>query len=151
MLDNPIGEEIFRNIYPKPLLVQLEAVSSCHIACTLGEETDAHFSSPSFQLVVESEKVSSQPPFLQAEQSQLPQPFLTGLVLQTPRQLHCSSLDMLQHLNVFLAVRGPKLDTIFEVGSHQCRVQGDNHCPSPAGYVMSDNLVKIKILLKLQS
>ncbi|KAK4824003.1 hypothetical protein QYF61_009128 [Mycteria americana] len=75
---------------------------------------------------------------LEAKQSQLPQPLLTRLLLQTLHQLHCPSLDSLQHLNVSLVVRGPKLNTVFEVRPHQCRVQGDNHFPSPAGHTISD-------------
>ncbi|KAK4817038.1 hypothetical protein QYF61_026164 [Mycteria americana] len=74
----------------------------------------------------------------QAKQPQFPQLLLTRLVLQTLHQLRCSSLDTLQHLSVFLVVRGPKLNTVFEVRPHQCRVQGDNHCPSPAGHTISD-------------
>ncbi|KAK4832999.1 hypothetical protein QYF61_027023 [Mycteria americana] len=35
-------------------------------------------------------------------------------------------------------VRGPKLNTGFKVRPHQCRVQGDNHFPSPAGHTISD-------------
>ncbi|PKU45971.1 hypothetical protein llap_3739 [Limosa lapponica baueri] len=66
-----------------------------------------------------------------AKQPQLPQLLLTGPVLQTPHKLCCPSLDTLQHLNVFFVVRGPKLDTVLEVGPHQCPVQGDDHFPSP--------------------
>ncbi|KAK4810476.1 hypothetical protein QYF61_004256 [Mycteria americana] len=50
MLDNPLGEEKFPNIQSKPPLVQLEAISSCPITCYLGEETDPHLSTTSFQL-----------------------------------------------------------------------------------------------------
>ncbi|KAK4827459.1 hypothetical protein QYF61_018180 [Mycteria americana] len=52
--------------------------------------------------------------------------------------LHWPSLDTLQHLNVSLVVRGPKLNTVFEVRPHQCRVQANNHFPSPAGHTISD-------------
>ncbi|KAK4811094.1 hypothetical protein QYF61_016380 [Mycteria americana] len=45
-----------------------------------------------------------------AKQSQFPQPLLIRLV----HELRCPSLDMLQHLNVVLVVRGPKLNTVFE-------------------------------------
>ena len=45
---------------------------------------------------------------------------------------------MLQGLNVFLAVRGPKLDTALEVRPHQDGVQGDNYFPVPAGHNISD-------------
>ncbi|KAK4820995.1 hypothetical protein QYF61_009461 [Mycteria americana] len=88
--------------------------------------------------IVESDEVSPQPPFLQAEQPQVPQPFPISLVLQTLPQLRCPSLDTLQPLNVSLGVGGPTLNTAFEVRPHQCRVQGHNHCPSPAGHAIFD-------------
>ncbi|KAK4822237.1 hypothetical protein QYF61_011878 [Mycteria americana] len=138
MLDNPFSEVKFPNIQSKPPLAQLEAISSSPITSSLGEETDPHLSTTSFQVVVESNKVSPQPPFLQAKQSQLPQLLLIRLVLQSLHQLRCPSLDMLQHLNVSLVVGGPKLNTVFEVRPHQCRVQGHDHFPSPAGHAISD-------------
>ncbi|KAK4826673.1 LOW QUALITY PROTEIN: hypothetical protein QYF61_010682 [Mycteria americana] len=106
--------EIFPNIQSKPLLAQLEAISSFPITCYLGEETDPHLATTSFQAVVESDKVSPQPPFLQAKEPQFPQPLLIRLLLQTLHQLRCPSLDMLQHLNVSLVVRGPKLNTVIQ-------------------------------------
>ncbi|KAK4826325.1 hypothetical protein QYF61_007410 [Mycteria americana] len=138
MLDNPLGEEKFPNIQSKPPLAQLEAISSCPITCYLGEETDPHLSTTSFQVVVESDEVSPQPPFLQAKQSQLPQLLLIRLLLQTLHQLRCPSLYTLQYVNIPLVVRGPKLNTVFEVRPHQCRVQGHNHFPSPAGHAIFD-------------
>ncbi|GAB0191434.1 hypothetical protein GRJ2_001608700 [Grus japonensis] len=81
MLDNPFGEEIFPNIQSKPPLTQLEAISSSPVTCYLAEETNTHLATTSFQVVVESEKVSPQPPFLQAKQPQFPQPLLIRLVL----------------------------------------------------------------------
>ncbi|KAK4822886.1 hypothetical protein QYF61_021105 [Mycteria americana] len=138
MLDNPFSEVKFPNIQSKPPLLQLEAISSCPIPCYLGEETDPHLATTSFQVVVESDKVSPQPPFLQAKQPQFPQLLLTRLLLQTLHQLRCPSLDTLQHLSVLLVVKGPKLNTVFEVRPHQCQVEGDNHFPSPAGHAVSD-------------
>ncbi|KAK4827220.1 hypothetical protein QYF61_015248 [Mycteria americana] len=138
MLDNTFHEEIFPNIQSKPPLVQLEAISSCSMACYLGEETNTHLATTSFQVVVESNKVSPQPPFLQAKQPHFPQTLLRRLLLQTLHQLRCPSLDTLQHLNVPLVVGGPKLNTVFEVRPHQCRVQGHDHFPSPAGHAISD-------------
>ncbi|KAK4827586.1 hypothetical protein QYF61_019488, partial [Mycteria americana] len=90
-LDNPFSEEKFPNIQSKPPLAQLEAISSCPITCYLGEESDPHLSTTSFQ-----------------------------------------------HLNVPLVVGGPKLNTGFEVRPHQCRVQGHDHFPSPAGHAIFD-------------
>ncbi|KAK4825492.1 hypothetical protein QYF61_027647 [Mycteria americana] len=52
--------------------------------------------------------------FSLAKQPQFPQPLLTRLLLQTLHQLRCPSLDTLQHLNVSLVVRGPKLNTVFK-------------------------------------
>ncbi|KAK4820156.1 hypothetical protein QYF61_020531 [Mycteria americana] len=86
MLDNPFSEVKFPNIQSKPPLAQLEAISSCPITCYLGEETDPHLCTTSFQ----------------AKQPQLPQLLLIRLVLQTLHQLRCPSLDSLQHLNVSL-------------------------------------------------
>ncbi|KAK4819900.1 hypothetical protein QYF61_014635 [Mycteria americana] len=88
--------------------------------------------------VVESDEVSPQPPSLQAEQRQGPQPLPISLVLQTLPQLRCPCLDTLQPLNVSLVARGPTLNTAFEVRPHQCRVQGHNHCPTPAGHAIPD-------------
>ncbi|KAK4826403.1 hypothetical protein QYF61_008690 [Mycteria americana] len=53
-------------------------------------------------------------PNMKAKQPQFPQPPLIRFVLQTLHQLRCPSLDTLQHLNVSLVVRGPKLNTVFE-------------------------------------
>ena len=44
--------------------MQLEAVSSHPVTSHLGEETDTHLTPTSFQAVVESDKVSPQPPLL---------------------------------------------------------------------------------------
>ncbi|KAK4816402.1 hypothetical protein QYF61_016719 [Mycteria americana] len=129
---------IFPNIQTKPLLMQLEDISSRPITCNLGEETDTDLTTTSFQVVVESDKVSPVPPFLQAKQPQLPQLLLIRLLLQTLHQLCCPSLDMLQHLNVCLVVRGPKLSTVFEVWPHQCHIQGHDHFPSPASHTIPD-------------
>ncbi|KAK4831267.1 hypothetical protein QYF61_016737 [Mycteria americana] len=138
MLGNPFSEVKFPNIQSKPPLAQLEAISFRPITCYLGEETNPHLSTTSFQGVVESNKVSPQPLLLQAKQPQVPQPLLIRLLLQTLHQLCCPSFDMLQHLNVSLVVRGPKLDTGFEVRPHQCRVQGHDHFPSSAGHAIFD-------------
>ncbi|KAK4816497.1 hypothetical protein QYF61_017458 [Mycteria americana] len=118
MLDNPFSEEKFPNIQSKPPLAQLEAISSRPVTCYLGKQTDPHLTTTSFQ----------------AKQPQFPQLLLIRLVLQTLHQLRCPSLDTLQPPNVSLVVRGPKLNTVFEVRPHQCRVQGHDHFPSPAGH-----------------
>jgi len=62
MPDDSRRKEIFPNIQSKPPLTQLEAIASCPIASYLGEETNARLTTTSFQVVVDSKKVSPQPP-----------------------------------------------------------------------------------------
>ena len=129
MLDHSFSKEIFPNVLSKPLLMQREAVSSHPIASYLGEETNTCLTTSSFQVVVESNKVPLR--VLQTKQLQFRQSLLVRLVLQTPHQPRCPSLDKVQHLSVLLVVRGQKLNTVFEVQPHQCWVQGHDHCPTP--------------------
>ncbi|RMC04103.1 hypothetical protein DUI87_19440 [Hirundo rustica rustica] len=45
---------------------------------------------------------------------------------------------MLKRLNVLPKLRGPELDTALQVWPHQCRVQGKNDLPAPAGHAIPD-------------
>lgn len=45
-LDSPFGEEIFPNIQPKPLLAQLEAVSSHHVGARAVTADNRHLGCP---------------------------------------------------------------------------------------------------------
>ena len=105
-------EVVFPNVQPESSLAQLEAIPSSPITIHMREEADAQLTTTSLQVVIESNMVSPEPPLLQTEQSQLLQPLLIRPVLQTPHQLCCPPLDMLQGLDVFLAVRDPKLGTV---------------------------------------
>ncbi|KAK4823633.1 LOW QUALITY PROTEIN: hypothetical protein QYF61_004366 [Mycteria americana] len=130
MLDNPFSEEIFPNIQSKPPLAQLEAISSCPIACYFGKEIDTHLTTTSFQRAIRS-----------------PLSLLFSR-LNNPSSFSCSSSDFCSRpFTSFVAllwtrsstsIEGPKLNTVFEVWPHQCRVQGDNHSPCPAGHTISD-------------
>uniref|UniRef100_A0A8C9LFA0 Receptor ligand binding region domain-containing protein n=1 Tax=Pavo cristatus TaxID=9049 RepID=A0A8C9LFA0_PAVCR len=55
-------EEIFPNIQPESPPVKVGAISSSPVACYMGEEADPHLTTTSFEVVVESDKVSSEPP-----------------------------------------------------------------------------------------
>jgi len=81
MVHNSSSKEMFPNIQSEPPLTQPEAIASRPIARYLGEETNTQLTTTSFQVVVEGNKVSSQPPLLQSKQSQFPQPLLIRLVL----------------------------------------------------------------------
>jgi len=65
VLDSLFDEESFPNIPYKLHLLQLEAISSHPIASYLREETNTQLITTSFQVVVESNKVSLHPAFLQ--------------------------------------------------------------------------------------
>jgi len=73
MSDHSFSKDFFPNIYSKSPLMQFEAIASCPIASYLGDETNTCLTTTSFQVVVEGNKVRSQPPLLQIEQSELPQ------------------------------------------------------------------------------
>ena len=64
--------------------MQLEDTLSHPIASYMGEEADPHLTTTSFQVAVESNKITPELPLLQTEQSQLLHLLLAGLVLQTP-------------------------------------------------------------------
>jgi len=59
MPDHSFSKDIFNNIQSKPPLMQLEAIASRPIASYLGEETNTHLTTTSFQVVTESSKVLS--------------------------------------------------------------------------------------------
>ena len=86
---------------------------------TQEKRTIPHLATTSFQEIVESYKVSPEHTLLQTKQSQFPQSLPFRLVLQTPHQLCCLPLDMLQGVNVFLVVRGPKLNTVLRMKPYQ--------------------------------
>jgi len=72
-------------------------------------------------------RVFLEPSLLQAQQPPLSQPFLIGEMLQ-PSDHFCSPpLDLLQQVHVFPVLRAPELDTGLQVGSHQSRVEEQNH------------------------
>ena len=79
MPDHSFSKETFPNIQSKPPLVQLEAIASHPMASYLGEETNTHLTTTSFQVAVESNKVPPRP-LLQTKQPQLPQLLLIRLV-----------------------------------------------------------------------
>ncbi|KAK4832461.1 hypothetical protein QYF61_023508 [Mycteria americana] len=105
MLDNPFSEVKFPNIQSKPPMVQREAISSHPIPCYLGEEIDPHLSTTSFQVVVESNKVSPEPPFLQAKQPQWNAgecwPVLLFMALSTLPSLLPSAVDLICIIEVY--------------------------------------------------
>ena len=81
MPDLSFSKEIFPNIQSKPPLTQHDSIASCPVISYLGEEINTRLTTTSFQVLVESDKISLQPPLLQTKQPQLPQLLLVRLVL----------------------------------------------------------------------
>ncbi|RMC21616.1 hypothetical protein DUI87_02483 [Hirundo rustica rustica] len=102
------------------------------------KETNPQLSTPTLQEVVESDKVTSESPFLQDKQPQLPQSFLIGLVFQAPHQPCCPPLEVFKHVNVLPKLRGPELDTVLKVQPHQHQVQGKSDFHGSAGHTIPD-------------
>lgn len=67
MPDYTFHEEILHNIQLKSPLVHPEDISSYPVIYYLGEETYFHLATSSFQGVVETKKITPEPPFPQAE------------------------------------------------------------------------------------
>ncbi|KAK4810201.1 hypothetical protein QYF61_011795 [Mycteria americana] len=72
------------------------------------------------------------------EEPQLSQPFFIGEVFQPSDHFCGPPLDPLQQVHVFPVLRAPELDTVLQVGSHQSRVEGQNHLLQPAGHAAFD-------------
>ena len=53
----------------------------------------------------------------------------------------------LQKLHIFLVLWAPDLDTVFQLGLHKCRTEGDNHLPHLADHPSSDGTQDIVGLL----
>jgi len=47
-------------------------------------------------------------------------------------------LDLLHQVHVLPVLRAPQLDAGLQVGSHQSRIEGQNHLPCPAGHTSLD-------------
>lgn len=64
MLGNLFVEEFLPNIWPKPALAQFDATS---LVLSLVTQEKMHLATSFFQVVVESDKILPEPPFLQPE------------------------------------------------------------------------------------
>jgi len=82
--DHPFREVVFSDIQSEPSLAQLEAIPSSPSTRHTRGEAEPQLTTTSLHIVIESNKVSSQPPLLQTEQFQLLQPLLIRPALQTP-------------------------------------------------------------------
>jgi len=70
-------------------------------------------------------KMPPQSSFLQAEQTQVSQPFLIREMLQVSNHLSSCLLDLLQQFPVFLELSSPELDTVLPLWQSK----GEDHLP----------------------
>jgi len=80
VIHHSFSEEIFPCIQSDPPLVQLKAITSRAISSYPEKEAEPPITTVSFQVIVEKEEVFPEPPLLQTEQSQFPQPLFIKLV-----------------------------------------------------------------------
>ncbi|KAK4818926.1 hypothetical protein QYF61_022103 [Mycteria americana] len=59
-------------------------------------------------------------------------------VLQPSDHFRGPPLGPLQQVHVILVLKAPELDTVLQTGSHQSRVEWQNHLPRPAGHTSFD-------------
>jgi len=52
-------------------------------------------------------------------------------------------MDLLQLLHILLVLEAPSLDTVLQMGTHELRVERDNHLPLPASHCSVDAASKI--------
>ena len=78
------------------------------------------------------------PSLLQCKQPQIFQPVLTGEVFHPLRHFCGPALDTIHQVHVSPVLRTPHLDTVLQVRPHQCRAEGKDHLPHPAGHASFD-------------
>ena len=95
---HPHCKRLFPYIQAKPALFKLEAIFPCCITTDPAKETVHFFPVAPLQILKSCYQVTSESPFLQAEQPQLSQPVLTGEVFHPLDRSSGPPLDMLQQL-----------------------------------------------------
>ena len=95
-LCHPQREEVLPHVQTELPVLQFVLVALCPVAGHHWKESGPILLTPTLQIFLGVYKVPSQPSLLQAEQAQLPQPFLRGQMLQSPHRPLSPSLDSLQ-------------------------------------------------------
>jgi len=95
-LCHPQREEVLPRVQLELPLLQFVPVAPCPVSGHHWKESGPVLLIPTLQIFIGISKVPSQPSLLQAEQAQLPQPFLLGEMLQSPPHPYSPPLDSLQ-------------------------------------------------------
>lgn len=86
-----------------------------------------------------------------AKEAQFAQPLLLPHLHQPPGYVVDLLLDVLQLVNVLLALGSPKLDTTLLIQSHKCWTEGKNHSPQPMGFCLANTAWHVKPCLCCRS
>ena len=114
--DHSFRKAVFPNVQPESPLAQLEAIPSSPIASYMREEADPYLITASLQAVVESNKVSPEPP----PDKTIPAPSATPHKTCAPHSSP-APLPFSEHAPgpQCLVTRGPKLNSVLKVWPHQ--------------------------------
>ncbi|XP_068785779.1 uncharacterized protein [Struthio camelus] len=110
VLCHPHSQEVFPHLHKELPVFQCAPVASHPVTGHHGEETGLILSTPPLQILVHIDQITSQSSLLQAEQAQLPQPFLIGEMLQSLNHLCSPPLDS-SSATFSLVLGSPELDT----------------------------------------
>jgi len=138
MSHHSFWEGIFPNIQPEPPLAQLGAVLSHPIVSYVGEEADTHHTASSFQVTVESDEVSPEPPLPQAEQSQFPQLFPHQSLCSRPLTAPLPFSRQTMGPQCLSCSGGPKSEHSTWGVASPVPVQRDDHFSAPAGMGLTE-------------
>jgi len=94
-LRHPQREEVLPHVQMELPILQFMPIAPCPVAGHHWKESGPILLTPTLQIFIRIYKVPSQPSLLQAEQAQLPQPFLIAEMLQSP---HCTLSPLLDSL-----------------------------------------------------
>ena len=83
VLCHPQRKEILPHVQTELSMLQFVPIAPCPVTGYHWKELGPILLTPTLQIFISIDKVPSQPSLLQAEQAQLPQPFLTGQMLQS--------------------------------------------------------------------
>lgn len=94
--------ELIKQAQQECPVLQTVSITSCSVPGHHWEESGSLFCIPSHQMFIHTDKISPEPSFCQAKQSQLAQPQFIGKMLQALSH-HCGpSPDSFQHVHVSL-------------------------------------------------
>ena len=117
------------DIQSKSTLLQFKAIFPHSFSTCPYKKSLPSFPVGPLQVLEGCYKMPPEPSLLQAEDLQFYQLVPKREVIQPSDHLHFPPQELFQQLNVHFVLEAPELDTVLQVGSHENRVEGQNHFP----------------------